>query len=66
MGRVDSGCVPWAMYDTLCKDFHTKKKTGFTGDHSMVINPCNNPCHRSAKLPKVQTDPFILTSTIHG
>ena len=48
------------------KTFARKKKPGFTGDHSMLINPCNNPCHRSAKLPNVQTDPFMLTSTIHG
>ena len=56
---MDSGCVPRAMYDAPRKDFRAKKKTGFTGDHSMLINPCNNPCHRLAKLlPKVQIDPF--------
>ena len=31
MGRVDSGCVPWAMYDAPRKDFRAKKKNWIHG-----------------------------------
>ena len=63
MGRVD-GCA--VGYVPRAKIFARKKKQPrFVGDHMNANNPCNNPCHRSARLlQKVQIDPVMLISTI--
>ena len=30
-----------------------------TGDHSMLNNPCNNPCHAGKSSHKIQIDPLM-------